>query len=125
MTNHDRGVDVELLAPEIEALRDAAQRYARAVDAGTGAISGAGLDLEAVEVRGNVRGARGSRRGRFRPRPCPRPRRRLTTASEHEELQDAAAYVGMPMSTWIRAVVLERARALAAEKEAARKRDKQ
>ena len=49
----------------------------------------------------------------------------LTTATEHEELQEAAAYVGMPMSTWIRGVVLERARALVAEKEAARKRDKQ
>jgi len=49
----------------------------------------------------------------------------LTTASEYEELQGAAAYAGMPMSTWMRVVALERARALAAEKEAARKRDEQ
>jgi hypothetical protein len=47
----------------------------------------------------------------------------LTTAAEYEELQDAAAYVGMPMSTWLRFVALERARTLAAEKEAARKRE--
>ena len=47
----------------------------------------------------------------------------LTTTSEYEELQGAAAYVGMPMSTWMRVVALERARALAAEKEAARRRD--
>jgi hypothetical protein len=49
----------------------------------------------------------------------------LTTTSEYEELQGAAAYAGMPMSTWMRVVALERARALAAEKEAARKRDEQ
>lgn len=49
----------------------------------------------------------------------------LTTASEHEELLGAAAHVGMNVSTWIRFVALERARALAAEKEAARKRDEQ
>lgn len=49
----------------------------------------------------------------------------LTTASEYEELQGAAAYVGMSVSTWMRFVVLERARALAAEKEAAQKRDEQ
>ena len=48
----------------------------------------------------------------------------LTTASEHGELQDAAAYVGMSVSTWVRFVALERARALAAEKEAARDREK-
>jgi hypothetical protein len=47
----------------------------------------------------------------------------LTTEAEHEELQRAAAYVGMPVSSWIRVIALERARALAAEKEAARKRD--
>lgn len=47
----------------------------------------------------------------------------LTTEAEHEELQAAAAHVGMPVSSWIRVVALERARALAAEKEAARKRD--
>jgi hypothetical protein len=49
----------------------------------------------------------------------------LTTLSEYEELQGAAAHVGMSVSTWIRFVALERARALAAEKEAARKRDEQ
>jgi hypothetical protein len=49
----------------------------------------------------------------------------LTTASEYEELQGAAAYVGMSVSTWIRFIALERARALAAEKEAARDRDEQ
>jgi hypothetical protein len=49
----------------------------------------------------------------------------LTTASELKELQDAAAYVGMSVSTWVRFIALERARALAAEKEAARKRDEQ
>ena len=47
----------------------------------------------------------------------------LTTDSEYEELQGAAAHVGMSVSTWIRFVALERARALAAEKEAARERD--
>ncbi len=49
----------------------------------------------------------------------------LTTTSEYEELQGAAAYAGMPVSTWMRFVALERARAVAAEKEAARKRDAQ
>ena len=34
----------------------------------------------------------------------------LTTASEHEELQRAAAYVGMSVSTWLRFVALERDR---------------
>ena len=47
----------------------------------------------------------------------------LATASEYEELQGAAAYVGLSVSTWMRVVGLERARALAAEKEAARQRD--
>jgi hypothetical protein len=47
----------------------------------------------------------------------------LTTVSEYEELQGAAAHVGMSVSTWIRFVALERARVLAAEKEAAQKRD--
>lgn len=47
----------------------------------------------------------------------------LTTVGELEELKAAAAYVGMTMSTWVRFVALERARALAAEKEAARDRD--
>ena len=48
----------------------------------------------------------------------------LTNDAEYQELQDAAAYVGMPTSTWLRVVGLERARILAAEKEAARARDK-
>jgi hypothetical protein len=47
----------------------------------------------------------------------------LTNAPEYKELQDAAAYVGIPLSTWMRVVGLERARALAAEKEAARQRN--
>lgn len=46
----------------------------------------------------------------------------LTTAAELEELKEAAAYVGMTMSTWVRFVVLERARVVIAEKEAARDR---
>lgn len=41
----------------------------------------------------------------------------LTTAAEHGELQRAAADASMSVSTWIRSVALERARALAAEKE--------
>jgi hypothetical protein len=49
----------------------------------------------------------------------------LTTAAEYEELQGAAAYVGMSVSTWVRFIALERARALAAEKEAARDRREQ
>ncbi len=49
----------------------------------------------------------------------------LTTEAEYEELQRAAVYVGMGVSTWLRIIGLERARALAAaEKEAARDRDK-
>jgi len=47
----------------------------------------------------------------------------LTNAPEYGELQAAAAYVGIPLSTWMRLVALERARALAAEKEAARQRN--
>lgn len=46
----DRGVDVDLLVAEIEALRDAALRYGRAVDAGQG-VGGAGLDLETAALR--------------------------------------------------------------------------
>ena len=46
----------------------------------------------------------------------------LTTASEYEELKGAAAYVGLSVSTWMRVVGLERARAVTAEKEAARDR---
>jgi hypothetical protein len=49
----------------------------------------------------------------------------LTNASEYAELQGAAGYAGMPLSTWLRVVALERARAVAAEKEAARNRDEQ
>jgi len=49
----------------------------------------------------------------------------LTTESEYEELKGAAAYVGLSVSTWMRVVGLERARAVAAEKEAARNRDEQ
>lgn len=49
----------------------------------------------------------------------------LTTASEYEELKSAAAYVGLSVSTWMRVVGLERARAVTAEKEAVRNRDKQ
>ena len=41
----------------------------------------------------------------------------LTTESEHGELRRAAASVSMSVSTWIRSVTLERARAMAAEKE--------
>ena len=48
----------------------------------------------------------------------------LTNVAEYKQLQDAAAYAGQPMSIWLRGVGLERARALAAEKEAARARDK-
>jgi hypothetical protein len=46
----DRGVDVERLAPEMAALREAAVRYAaaRATDAGG---AGAGLDLETAAIR--------------------------------------------------------------------------
>lgn len=49
----------------------------------------------------------------------------LTTASELSELKAAARYAGMTMSTWVRGVALEQARALTAEKEAARERREQ
>ena len=49
----------------------------------------------------------------------------LTTASEYQELKDAAAYVGSSVSNWLRLLGLERARIVAAEKEAARARNKQ
>lgn len=49
----------------------------------------------------------------------------LTTESEYKEFQDAAAYIGLSVSTWLRVIGLERARALAAEKEAARIRNEQ
>lgn len=48
---HARGVAGELLVPEIEALRGAATRYGRAVDAGTDAAGGVGLDLEVAAIR--------------------------------------------------------------------------
>ncbi|HEY1814998.1 MAG TPA: hypothetical protein VGG74_21770 [Kofleriaceae bacterium] len=47
----------------------------------------------------------------------------LVTAEEHEELKLGAALDQRTLSTWLRLVGLERARALAAEKEAKRKRD--
>jgi len=40
----------------------------------------------------------------------------LTTEAEHEELQQAASGASMSVSTWVRSVALERARALALEK---------
>lgn len=49
----------------------------------------------------------------------------LTTAAEREELKVAAGHAGMSVSLWMRLVGLERARALAAEKEAARERREQ
>jgi hypothetical protein len=49
----------------------------------------------------------------------------LTTEAEYGELQRAAAYAGMSVSTWLRVIALERARALVAEKEAARDRREQ
>jgi uncharacterized protein (DUF1778 family) len=47
----------------------------------------------------------------------------LVTAEEHEELKRAAALDQRTLSTWLRLVGLERAKALVAEKEAKRKRD--
>lgn len=49
----------------------------------------------------------------------------LTTAGELRELKVAAKYAGATLSSWIRGVALERARALTAEKEAARERREQ
>jgi len=46
----DRGVDVELLVAEVEALRAAALRYGSAVDVGNG-VGDAGLDLETAAIR--------------------------------------------------------------------------
>lgn len=46
----DRGVDVALLAAEIEVLRESALRYSNAVAEGRG-VGGAGLDLEAAALR--------------------------------------------------------------------------
>ncbi len=37
----------------------------------------------------------------------------LTTKGEHEELQRAASAAGLSVSTWVRSVALERARAAA------------
>lgn len=45
----------------------------------------------------------------------------LTTKTEHEELQQAADDAAMSVSTWLRSVALERARALAMEKAAREK----
>ena len=44
----------------------------------------------------------------------------LTTKAEHKELQEAAASVKMSISAWLRALALERARAMVAKKRAAR-----
>lgn len=49
----------------------------------------------------------------------------LTTASELEELKAAAKYAASSLSSWVRDVAIERARALIAEKEAARDRREQ
>ena len=46
----------------------------------------------------------------------------LTTASELEELKAAANNADSTLSSWVREVALERARAITAEIEAARKR---
>jgi len=48
----------------------------------------------------------------------------VTNEAEYKLLQEAAAYASQPMSIWLRSVGLERARALAAEKETARTREK-
>jgi len=48
----------------------------------------------------------------------------LTTKSEHAELKEAAANAETSVSNWLRSVGLERARALAAEKESARDQEK-
>ena len=46
----ERGdIDIEQLAPEIEALRETAMRYVRAIDEDSGAI-GAGIDLDAAAI---------------------------------------------------------------------------
>jgi hypothetical protein len=37
----------------------------------------------------------------------------LTTKAEHKELQEAAASVAMSISSWVRSLALERARAMA------------
>jgi hypothetical protein len=48
---HDRGVDIEVLAPKIEVLRQTALRYAQTVTQEPDAIGGAGLDLEIAAIR--------------------------------------------------------------------------
>ena len=40
----------------------------------------------------------------------------LTTKAEHKELQEAAASVSMSISAWLRALALERARAMAVKR---------
>ena len=47
----NRGVDVELLADEIGALRTAAQRYGDAMRSDSGSVGEAGLDLEKAAIR--------------------------------------------------------------------------
>jgi hypothetical protein len=42
--------------------------------------------------------------------------RLLCTDAEIAELQEAASYVSMPVSTWVRSIALEKARAIALEK---------
>jgi hypothetical protein len=42
--------------------------------------------------------------------------RLLCTDAEYVELQEAASYVSMPVSTWVRSIALEKARAIALEK---------
>lgn len=49
----------------------------------------------------------------------------LTTASELEELKTAAKNAEKSLSSWVRDVALERARALSAEKEAEREQREQ
>jgi Cu/Ag efflux protein CusF len=48
---HDRGVDVEKLMPEIEALRTTTIRYAAAAVEGLDTAGGAGIDLETAAIR--------------------------------------------------------------------------
>jgi uncharacterized protein (DUF1778 family) len=45
----------------------------------------------------------------------------LTTAAEYEELQLAAKHERMSVSTWMRSIAMERAQAVLAKIEAARK----
>ena len=71
---------------------------------------------------------KGERMGRPKGRPADRRSsivRVLTTKAEHLELKKAAAAADTSVSNWLRVVGLERARAVTAEKEAARNRDEQ